>query len=60
VELGDRLAGRLPWAPDTAAALHRGVDLGSRRWAREPLLHAIDHLVERCLSWTAVIEGVSA
>lgn len=60
VELGDRLAGRLPWAPDTAAALHRGVDLGSRRWAREPLLHAIGHLVERCLSRTAAIEGVPA
>lgn len=60
VELGDRLAGRLPWAPDTAAALHRGVDLGSRRWARDPLLHAISHLVDRCLSWAAVPEGAPA
>jgi hypothetical protein len=60
VELGDRLAGRLPWAPGTAGALHRGVDLGSRRWARDPLLHAIDHLVDRCLRWTAVTEGAPA
>jgi hypothetical protein len=60
VELGDRLAGRLPWAPDTAAALHRGVDLGSRRWVRDPLLQAIGNLVDRCLHWTAVSEGAPA
>lgn len=47
-ELGDRLAGRLPWAPATAAALNSGSPIGSRQLRRDPLLAAVRHLTSHC------------
>ena len=59
VELGDRCAGRLPWAPETAAALHRGKVLAPRHWARDALLQAIARIGDRCLRWCTPTEGAA-
>ncbi len=47
-ELGDRVIGRLPWSPDTAAALNRGASLNPKRLGRDPLLAAVEHIAASC------------
>lgn len=51
-DLGDRLAGWLPWAPAVVDAIQRGVPLADRRLRRQPLIHAVDELAAALSAWT--------
>ena len=51
IELGDRYAGWLPWAPGAAAMVNAGAAVTARRLQRDPYLHAIEHLAEQCARW---------
>ena len=51
IELGDRYAGWLPWAPGAAAMVNTGAAVTARRLQRDPYLHAIEHLAEQCARW---------
>ena len=50
-ELGDRLAGWLPWSSDTVDLVRRGVAFDDRRLRRQPLIHAVDQLTDRLRAW---------
>ena len=46
-ELGDRLAGWLPWEPDAVRSLYDGVPVTDRRFRRSALVQAALHLADR-------------
>lgn len=50
-ELGDRLAGWLPWAPDAVRHLSGGVGFDDRRLRKQPFCHAVSHLADRLDRW---------
>lgn len=50
-ELGDRLAGWLPWSPPGVDLLRRGTAPADRRMRRQPLVQAADVLVDRLRAW---------
>jgi hypothetical protein len=50
-ELGDRLAGWLPWSSDALDLVRRGVVSTDRRLRRQLLIGATDHLVDRLRAW---------
>lgn len=52
-ELGDRLAGWLPWSPPTVRLVEQGCSLHDRRLRRQPLVRAINTLSLRLDAATA-------
>jgi MinD-like ATPase involved in chromosome partitioning or flagellar assembly len=53
LELGERLAGWLPWAPDAIELVQRGAALTDRRLRRQPLVGAMLDLADRIRGWAA-------
>lgn len=47
-ELGDRIIGRLPWSPETAAAVNRGAPISPRHLRRDRLFTAVEHITVSC------------
>jgi hypothetical protein len=52
-ELGDRFAGWLPWSPTAVDLVERGAAFGDRRLRRQPLVHAVDAVIDRLETWAS-------